>query len=65
MFPNRNEGTFGSSLVPNKGTRVHSDVPGYQNRNEGTFAKTGLLQNCPFVSSRAQSHSESNANLLM
>ena len=28
------------------------DIPGPQNRNVGTFAKTALLQNRPFVSSR-------------
>ena len=28
------------------------DIPGPQNRDEGTFAKTALLRNRPFVSSR-------------
>ena len=61
------KGGFGRcSPVPRTGTRVHSDVPRYQEpergcirmfpgtgtRNEGTFAKTTLLQNHPFVSSR-------------
>ena len=32
--------------------RVHADVPGTRNWNEGTFAKTALLRNRPFVSSR-------------
>ena len=38
--------------VPKTGTRVHSNVPRYQNRTEGTFAKTTLLRNRLFVSSR-------------
>ena len=45
-------GFGGCSPVPKPGTRVHSDVPLYQNRNEGTFAMTALLQNHPFDSSR-------------
>ena len=60
MFPatyNRNEGGFdGCSPVPITGTRVHADVPGTKNRNEGTFAKTALLLNRPFVSSRMSRH---------
>ena len=38
-------------LYQKSGTRVHLDVPRYQNRIEGTFAKT-LFSNRPCVSSR-------------
>ena len=38
--------------VPNPGMRLHANVPRTKNRNEGTFAKTTLLRNRPFVSSR-------------
>ena len=51
---NRNEGGKNGSTVPknqNKGTKNRND--GTKNRNEGTFAKTILLQNRPFVSSRS------------
>ena len=61
MFPgtkNRNEGTFGCSPVPRTGTKVHSDVPGTKNRNKSTFAKTALLRNRPFVSSRISNKPE-------
>ena len=62
-------GFGGCSPAPKKRClRVHSDVPRYQNpergymrmfpstknRNEGTFAKTALLPNHPFVSSRVR-----------
>ena len=55
MFPGtkkRIEGTFGCSLVPKTGTRVHADVPLVPTtRNEGTLAKTALLRNRPLISS--------------
>ena len=60
------EGTFACFPGTNSGMRVHSHVsperkterghvrmlPQNENRNEGTFAKTTLLRNRPFISSR-------------
>ena len=52
MFPgtkNWNEGTSGCSRHQNP----ERGFPGTKSRNKGTFAKTALLQNRPFVSSRS------------
>ena len=48
----RNEATFGWSLVQKTKRRYIRMFPGTKNRNEGTFAKTALSRNRPFVSSR-------------
>ena len=55
MFPgtkNRNEGTFGCFSAPKTGMRVHADVPWYRKPERGYIAKTALLRNRTFVSSR-------------
>ena len=55
MFPGRpnpERGYKKETTVPKTGTRVQKRNDGTKNRNGGTFAKTTLLQNRPFVSSR-------------
>ena len=49
--PQKPERGYGSrcSWTPKTGTRVQEAERRYKNRNEGTFAKTALLQNCPFT----------------